>query len=144
VVAQQGFQGNRRGLAGLALAAFLGGCAQSACLLPTETRMTRLELFFGRDVPGGGQVSEAEWADFAARTLTPEFPDGFTVADGQGQWRDPATQRTGREPTKIVLVAVPAGDATLARRLHIVVDTYRARFRQEAVGVVSTPVCGAF
>ena len=50
------------------------------------------ELFFGRGVKGRAPVSDAEWAEFAAQTVTPNFPGGFTVFDGEGQWRKPANR----------------------------------------------------
>ena len=61
------------------------------CLLPAEKRMLVAELFFGRDIAGRAPLSEAEWRDFAAEIITPNFPDGFTVFDAEGQWRNPAT-----------------------------------------------------
>ena len=45
---------------------------------------------------------------FAAQAVTPNFPDGFTVFDGQGQWRNPQTGHIARDPTKILLVAAQA------------------------------------
>src|SRR5580698_4729361 len=72
-----------------------------ACLLPAEQRMLVAELFFGRDIRGRGPLSDAEWADFAAQIVTPNFPDGFTVTDGNGQWQNPATREITRQPTKI-------------------------------------------
>ena len=75
----------------------------SACLLPNQKPMLVAELFFGRNIPGRAPVSEAEWADFVARVITPNFPDGFTVLDGAGQWRDPQSGVIAREPPKILL-----------------------------------------
>ena len=63
------------------------------------------ELFFGRNINGRAPVTDAEWAEFAAWVITANFPDGFTVFDGNGQWRNPQTGRIGHEPTKILLVA---------------------------------------
>src|SRR6516165_1173275 len=104
--------------AGLALT-ILAGCAaplaqstppssQSAeydCLLPAEQRMLVAELFFGRGINGREPVSDGEWAAFAAQTITHNFPDGFTVFNGEGQWRNPRTGAIARDPTKILLVA---------------------------------------
>src|SRR5262245_20410541 len=39
----------------------------------------RTELYFGRSIPGGGQVSDNEWEKFLADVVTPRFPDGFTI-----------------------------------------------------------------
>ena len=59
-------------------------------------------------------LTEAEWRAFAAEIVTPNFPDGFTVFDGEGQWRNPATGRIAQDPTKILLVAAQT-DARSAR-----------------------------
>src|SRR5487761_1103704 len=99
---------------------FLSGCAAPpaqrasplppapySCLLPAERRMLVAELFFARGISGRAPVTDAEWAEFAAQTVTPNFPDGFTVFDGQGQWRNPHTGHLARDPTKVLLVAAP-------------------------------------
>jgi hypothetical protein len=65
------------------------------------------ELFFGRSLPGRAPLSEAEWRAFAAETITPNFPDGFTSFDAEGQWRNPATGVVSSAPTKMLLVAAP-------------------------------------
>ncbi len=102
-----------------------------------------VELFFGRGIPGRAPLSNAEWADFTATVITPRFPDGLTILDGDGQWRNPTTATIGREHTKIVLIAArPAPD--LASRIDEIRDAYRARFHQVSVGVITTPACGAF
>ena len=102
------------------------------------------ELFFGRDRYGMPNVSDAEWSDFLASVVTPSFPDGLTVFDGYGQWRNPATGVIGRSPrVKIVLIAVK--DAPdLASRLSAVIDAYKVRFHQQSVGVVTRDSCAAF
>jgi hypothetical protein len=88
-------------------------------------------------------VSEAEWAEFAAREITPRFPDGFSVFDVRGQWLNPRTRAIGREDSKMVRVVVPGG-GDLGARVEAVSLAYRRRFHQEAVGVVSSAVCAAF
>jgi hypothetical protein len=117
--------------------------APYACLLPSEQRMLVAELFFGRAIPGRGDLTEVEWARFAADTVTANFPDGFTVFDGEGQWRDPASGRIVRERSKVVLVAAKRS-ADLSGRLQAVTDAYKARFRQQSVGVVTRDSCAAF
>jgi hypothetical protein len=101
------------------------------------------ELFFGREIPGRAPLSEAEWTDFAARTVTPNFPDGFTVFDGEGQWRDPRTGKIGRERTKVLLVAARR-EPDLSGRIAAVIDAYKTRFRQESVGLITRDSCAAF
>ena len=133
------------------LTAFLMGCAAqgetvppSACLLPAQKPMLVAELFFGRNISGRTPVSEAEWADFVAQVITPNFPDGFTVFDGAlGQSRDPQTGVITREPPKILLAAAyPRPD--LKDRVAAVIEAYRARFPQKSVGLLTRWECGAF
>jgi Protein of unknown function (DUF3574) len=101
------------------------------------------ELFFGRDIPGRGPLSDAEWRAFTTEIVTPSFPDGFTASDGDGQWRNPATHAIARERTKILLVAVKRS-ADLAQRLSAVIEAYKTRFRQAAVGVITGDSCASF
>jgi hypothetical protein len=105
--------------------------------------MLAAELFFGRAIRGRALLSESEWAGFAARIVTPNFPDGFTVVDGEGQWRNPRTGRISGEPTRILLVAArPTSD--VARRLATVIDAYKAEFHQQSVGLITREACAAF
>ena len=114
------------------------------CLLPGEERMVVAELFFGRDRVGRKIVSDAQWADFLATVVTPHFPDGLTVFDGYGQWRNPATGFIGRSPhVKIVLIAAkPSPD--LAGRFTAVTEAYKTRFQQRSVGIITRDSCAAF
>jgi hypothetical protein len=93
------------------------------------------ELFFGRRIRGRAPLTDAEWARFAAQIITPNFPDGFTVFDGQGQWRNPQTGHIARDPTKVLLVATKR-TAGLAQRLSAVIDAYKTRFHQQSVGII--------
>jgi hypothetical protein len=103
--------------------------------------MTSAELTFGLSIPGGGMVSEIDWQRFVDAEITPRFPDGLTITDAKGQWKD----RSGivREPSKRLLVVV-AGKSADAAKLEAIRAAYRARFHQESVLLVETPVCGSF
>jgi hypothetical protein len=92
---------------------------------------------------GRAPVSEAEWADFAAREVTPRFPDGFTVFNARGQWLNPGTGMIGHEASWVVRVVVPPGD-DVAGKVEAVSAAYRTRFAQFAVGVVSGAACARF
>jgi hypothetical protein len=125
----------------------LAGCAPvarpSACLLPGQTRLVIAKLFFGRDVPGRGPVTDAEWSDFVARVVSANFPDGFTVVDAEGEAIDQQTDRLLSEPTKI-LIAAADPDSEPATRIATVINAYRREFHQQSVGVVTDVECGAF
>ena len=90
---------------------------RSACPLPSEQPYARVELFFGRAIPGRAPLSDAEWADFAARVITAQFPDGYTVFDGDGQWLDQSTGQVIHENSKILLAAadpeIPSSQALI-------------------------------
>jgi hypothetical protein len=126
-------------LAGLLL---LAGCAESpapaySCLLPAEQHMLVAELFFGQP------LTDAEWAAFAAQTIAPNFPDGFTAFDGEGQWRNPQTGQIAGGRTRILLVAAKP-EPDLSRRLSAVIDAYKAQFHQQSVGIITRDSCAAF
>ena len=105
--------------------------------------MALIELFFGRDIPGREPLTDREWSDFAVSVIAKEFPDGFTVMDGDGEWRDPATQRITLERSKILIVAAPSS-SDLASRVFRVRDAYRRMYRQTSVGTLSYDACGEF
>ncbi len=116
---------------------------RAICPLPGQQPLAIAELFFGRDVPGRGPVTDAEWSDFAVRIIAQEFPDGFTVFDGEGQWLDQQSNRIIREPSK-VLVAAADPESDLKSRIGAVVEAYRAEFHQRSVGVITHTACAAF
>jgi len=117
--------------------------APYACVLPSEQRMLVAELFFGRNIKGGGFVSENEWANFVVGTIAPNFPDGYTVLDGMGGWQESQTGNIARDPTKVLIVAVKRS-ATLAGRLNAVIEAYRRRFNQQSVGIITRDSCASF
>ena len=123
----------------------VSGCASEhgSCLLDSQQPMTIAELFFGRDIPGREPLTDREWSDFAGSVLSKEFPEGFTVTDSEGEWRDPATQAITRERTKIFTVAVP-DSSDLASRISRVRDIYGRMYRQTSVGVLTYHACGQF
>jgi hypothetical protein len=113
----------------------------AACAPCRDTELA--QLYFGRRMPGGGEVAEEAWAAFVASELGPRFPDGFTVVDATGQWRDPATGLVAQERMKLVQIAAPASAETGAR-LEAVRSAYRTRFAQSSVGLVTAPACTEF
>ncbi len=124
-------------------ALILSGCAglpSTSCPAGLKP-MVSAELTFGRAIPGGGAVSEADWQHFVDEEITPRFPDGLTVQDALGQWKG----RGGivREASKRLFVVI-SGSPLEAAKLEAIRTAYRMRFRQEAVLLVETPICGAF
>jgi hypothetical protein len=127
----------------------LAGCSlasnkpRAACPLPSEQPFAVVELFFGKEIGGRGPLTDAEWSDFSARVISQQFPDGFTVLDGDGQWLDQRSGQMVREKSKILLAAADP-DSDLAARIGAVTDAYRKEFHQQSVGVLTSTACGAF
>jgi Protein of unknown function (DUF3574) len=110
----------------------------SDCHAPQQAKELA-ELLFGR----GTDASEFSWARFVARELTPRFPDGLTISDASGQWRNPANSMVVREPSKRVEIVLP-GNADDQTRLDAVVTAYKRGFRQRSVVVIVHTACVSF
>ncbi len=120
----------------LLLALALESCVQSAVPVPSTRPVekpywTLDRLYFGRAIPGGGQVSEECWRGFVDEEITPRFPNGLTVWRAEGQWRDAAGTLV-REPSYLLELA-HANDAASHRKVREVIQAYKNRFRQESV-----------
>jgi Protein of unknown function (DUF3574) len=132
------------GIAGLAATATRGSAQTAApsCHGGQQPR-TIAELLFGRDIGHHVGVSEAAWARFVARELTPRFPDGLTVTDTVGQWRDRDNGGVVREPGKHVEIVLPGNDDDDAS-LGAVVSAYKHAFHQQSVGLIVHTACVSF
>lgn len=93
----------------------------------------RTELFFGRSRPNGTEVSAEDFADFLNVTITPEFPDGLTVLDGIGQFRD-SNGDTIREKAKVLILLFPSNTRKRSsRKIECIRAAYKNRFEQQSV-----------
>ena len=123
----------------------LAACAPSSAEMPCpdgSERYDEYRMFFGRNVGHAEGVSDEEWRAFLADTVTPRFPDGLSVFDASGQWRD-SEGGIVRERSKMVLIlAEPSSDA--ARRLDETAEEYKRKFSQESVLRVVDSACVAF
>jgi hypothetical protein len=104
--------------------------------------MMKYELFLGQNIGTMGRVSDEEWRRFLNEDVTPRYPDGFTVLEAVGQWRDPMG-RIISEPSRnlVVIVRDPAVDLP---KISAIRDAYKARFRQDAVLFVQSQICAGF
>jgi hypothetical protein len=127
------------------VAVSLGACAQAGapavCTAPLKPAL-EIDLYFGRDKQGGGEVSEAEWAAFLTDTVTPRFPDGLSVLNVEGQARE-SSGRIVRERTKLLVVVVFDAPAHQGR-VREIVQAYNGRFGQHGVFWSEHPVCAGF
>lgn len=98
-------------------------------------------LYFGLALEDGGEVSEEAWHVFLAEEVTPRFPDGFTVIDAYGQWRDPSLADAPiiREKTKLLIIVHP-GTAETDKVVTEIKERYKKRFDQKSVFHTDAPV----
>ena len=98
---------------------------------------------FGRKTGNKVAVTESKWSQFVDREITPRFPDGFSVVDAKGHWRDKFRNQIVNEPSKLVTIVLP-GKGGDNERLGQIVEAYMRQFSQRSVGLVVRPACVAY
>jgi hypothetical protein len=127
----------------LALAWSGGAEAQSSECRGGQTPREVAELLFGRKIGDRLRVSEAQWGRFVDREISPRFPDGLTVFDAKGEWRDTARKTIVHEPSKVVEIVLP-GKPDDVEQLNRIAQAYKTIFRQQSVGIVIRGACVSF
>jgi hypothetical protein len=112
--------------------------AATACAPPLKPAL-QVDLYFGRGAEGGREVSEAEWASFLNEEVTSRFPDGLSVLDVRGQYRN-VQGRIERERTKLLVIVVFDAPAHVSK-VQAIVDSYSRRHGQNSVFRVERAVC---
>lgn len=122
----------------------ISGCSEAdetSCPEGSEP-FVKYELFMGRSGPGGEVVDDPTWEAFLEDTVTPRFPDGLTVLDARGQWRNPEGQIL-KERSKVLVILAPPGEHP-AQLVDEVAEEYKRRFAQESVLEVVADSCVSF
>jgi hypothetical protein len=135
----------RHPLAAILVLLLLGNSASAqslACSAPLKPQQVA-ELLLGRKIGDRLGVSATQFLNFLDREITPRFPDGLTVYDARGQYRDNERKRIVREPSKVVMIVLPGTPEDMAR-LNEVADAYKKRFKQQSVGIVLRQACVSF
>ncbi|MCX3058960.1 DUF3574 domain-containing protein [Streptomyces beihaiensis] len=144
---------SRRCLAALAVSGALLGTAGAAPALSAPDPVpaaasavsgkpyAETKLLFGTVRPNGGpQVTDKEFHAFVDTVVTPRFPDGLTVQEAQGQYRD-AHGVIEHERSYELTLLYPAADARSAgAKIEQIRAAYVRRFDQESVARVDEPV----
>jgi hypothetical protein len=109
---------------------------------PGDTALVRDVVYFGRNRPDGGVVSEGDWQGFLDEVVTPRFPNGLTVVHADGQWRGQsgAVERERAE----VLTVLHGGTEVTRKAMSEVIGEYKRRFGQEAVLRERLAACASF
>jgi len=94
--------------------------------LTTETPLLiQQDLYFGLNLPGGGEITQAQFQSFIDRVITPRFPAGLTIFDADE-----------RENTKVVSLFVEnTGESEAA--IDEIVEAYNEQFGVSALQVTN-------
>jgi len=96
----------------------------------TNENVIKIKMFFGLNIPTGGQVSPGDWHKFEQNVLAQTF-EGFNIVDSYGYYKGV------KERSKIVTVVIPESDK---RKAYLVVKNYCKIFEQESIMVLTIPV----
>ena len=131
-------------LIALAFAVTAAACSVSGpppCPEGTD-QFVQYQLFMGRSDSSGEVVDDAAWDAFLRDTVTPRFPDGLSVLDAQGQWRD-SDGLVRKELSKVLVILVPP-DRDSSGLIGEISEEYKRRFGQESVLQVVSNTCVSF
>ncbi|WP_374193006.1 DUF3574 domain-containing protein [Streptomyces sp. AV19] len=91
-------------------------------------------LYFGTGRNDGRpDVTEKQFLAFVTKVVTPRFPDGLTIENARGQWRD-AKGVVIRERSYELTLLYPKSQArTKDTGIEAIRSAYKKEFRQESV-----------
>lgn len=104
--------------------------------------LIKTELYFGMNIPSGGVVTQAEWAQFLAAEVSPRFEDGLTVFQAQGQWLG-EDKIVAKEQSRVVVLLYQYSNMQ-EQAISEIITAYKTQFQQEAVMRVDSRVRLAF
>jgi hypothetical protein len=95
-------------------------------------------LFFGLAIPETKQpcnniltsVTDQLWETFVARYIVGRFPDGFTVAQATGHWKDQTTGNPVSENSRVLILVAEKPEE---QKIETLIQIYLALFCQDTV-----------
>ena len=96
-------------------------------------RYWRTELYVGMGKRDGTEVTEDEWQRFLTDEVTPRFPDGLTIIEARGQYRN-ASGKIIRERSRVLILLYPKKQRSEAnKKIDAICAAYKRIFQQESV-----------
>ena len=102
-----------------------------------STLYLRTDLYFGLPAPKDSVTTS--WEAFADSFITPVFPNGYTVSNAEGRWRDRDSAETAKEQSKILTI-IYKPDSTKNKGIEYIMAQYKQLFKQKAVLRTDCPV----
>ena len=119
------------------------GGAEGVAQCPEGSELNvEYRLFMGRNSGGEEVVTDQAWEVFLRDIITPRFPNGLTVLDGQGQWQL-LPGEIEQERSKVLIILSPRFDDAQERLAEIAIG-YKDLFNQGAVIQTTTGTCTSF
>jgi Protein of unknown function (DUF3574) len=116
------------------------GCGSSDDTSKEESKPTWVQtvIYFGRDIPGGGVVTDEQFSQFLTDVVTKEFPKGLTAFDAYGQMQkdDGSIEK---QSTEVVLLVHEKNTAN-SEAVKRIIDAYRSSFGTPQVMRTTIPV----
>jgi hypothetical protein len=102
----------------------------------------RTELLLGLSRSDGSAITAEEFQSFVDLQVTPRFPEGLTVLNGNGQFRNSAGHVV-QEGSKLLILLYPLSREHSAR-VDEIRSAYKTAFHQESVLRVDEYSCVSF
>ncbi len=115
--------------------------ASGAACRAGSSAMSRTELIFGTERKDQPPVTDAEWKRFVDDEIAQRFPDGFTLLDGEGEWR--GTRGVVRESSHILILWYRSSPEN-QDRIEALRSLYDQRFGQDSVARIDGLDCVSF
>ncbi|MFF3952566.1 DUF3574 domain-containing protein [Streptomyces sp. NPDC001890] len=108
--------------------------SKASALAARGSAYIETRLLFGTERPDGGPaVTDRQFLAFIDDEVTPRFPDGLTIQDGRGQWRD-SNGVIERERSYELTLLYPASEARVRdARIERIRDAYEKAYAQDSV-----------
>ncbi len=100
------------------------------------TQWIKTEIYCGRNIPAGGQVSDSEFSDFLKKIVTKEFPKGLTLFNAYGQM-EKASGTIVKQPTAVIVIVHEKTKSNTVK-IQRIIDAYRSRFGNPQVMSISS------
>ncbi|MFP8905424.1 DUF3574 domain-containing protein [Streptomyces atacamensis] len=112
---------------------------------PHTKPYVRTQLFFGTGRHGGEPpITEEQFMDFLDEYVTPRFPDGLTLQEGYGQWRDRTGSINGERSYELILLYPREKAEARDADIEYLRDRYTEMYELESVGRVDEQVRADF
>lgn len=98
----------------------------------SSAKMVKTTLYFGQSRPDGSFIAENEWTTFKENQISRVFPEGCTIINAKGNWRDPETKKIISEPTYMVIYFYKKSSQK-SKQIDSLRNLYKRIFIQQSV-----------